>query len=297
MQALIQQANANAAASRTVANSRNRVMPNILRSINDNRAFLVVGHGQHTAAAGNFVVPEGKYVIFLSSPGVSLSEKLISDPKFMHNLQHKESLAKLISNPASLGNNRPALWGNVRNKIYTPGKKCPDLHLQFWDYQVISGPGQPLVQVPGQLQQFMGVWRLPFTGNRTNLYTVKTLSEVVTNGSPGVYLVYACRVVPTDVNWGNTNAVYARVGHLLPNLQTYHAYLANGENSALKRKNYLTNVRMKLQNIGHLHLIPFPRNAAGVRRVVNVEGQALRTAFSKRVVGNAPNARSKRRRT
>jgi hypothetical protein len=295
MQALIQQANANAAASRTVANSRNRVMPNILRSINDNRAFLVVGHGQHTAAAGNFVVPEGKYVIFLSSPGVSLSGKLISDPKFRYNLQDKVRLARLISNPSSLGNNRPELWTNARNKIYIPGKNCPDLHLQFWDYQVISGPGQPLVQVPGQLQQFMGVWRLPFTGNRTNLHTVKTLSDVVTNGLPGVYLVYACRIVPTDVNWGNTNAVYARVGHLLPNLPTYHAYLANGVNSALKRKNYLNNVRMKLQNIGRLHLIPFPQNAAGVRRVVNVERHAHHV-FIKRV-GNNTNARPKRRRT
>lgn len=295
MQALIEQENTRAARSRVVGNRIHRVMPTILRNINASRAFLVVGHGVHKATSGDFIVPPGKRVIFLSKPGVSLSEVLISDPKFTRILQDKVRLAKLISNPASLGNSRPAAWRDVRNKIYIPGKSCPDLELNFWDYKIISRPGQPIVQVPGQLQKYMGVWRLPFTGlnrNRTNLHNSKTLGEVVRDGSPGVYIVYACRRVTPDVNWENMNAVYSRVRNVIPNIQTYRNFLAGNPNSAARRRNYISNIRMTLQNIGLLHLIPFRQNASGVGRITNVESRARREAYHKRVGNNNSSSNS-----
>ena len=269
-----------------------RTIPRILTRIQNNRSFLVVGHGAHTRS-NYFTVPDGKYIIFFSKPGVSLSESLIANSKFQAMLKNKDDISKFITGnlernkvPNFLRQSRTNF--NWKKTFYGPRTSCPNIHLQMWD----TNP--PLnANGTGVLQRYMGVWSLPGGSNRRYVNEVKTIKEIVEEGPQGVYFVYACRITPGNVNWSNVNQVYTRARNVLPNLQTYSNWVGNIMNTNNKanilnrlRNNYLTNIRTNLQNIGRLNLAPVATNRA--RNIQQRENATYRSMFKKRVRATRP---------
>lgn len=269
---------------RTRANIE-RTIPRILNHIQTDRSYLVVGHGAH-ARSDYFTVPDGKYVIFFSSPGVSLSEGLIANSKFQAMIQNKNSISKFLTGnlnrdkvPNFLRYSRTNF--NWKKSLYSPRTSCPDIHLQFWDRS------EPLNENGnGRLQSYMGVWKLPTLSPRKYLNQVKTIKEVVEEGPRGVYFVYACRITPGNINWSRVNEVHERARTVLPNLQKYNNWLGNRMNTNNMKNNYLTVVRSKLQNIGRLHLVPVRTYRA--RNIQQHENVTYRSKFKKRVRTTRP---------
>jgi hypothetical protein len=264
---------------RTRANIE-RTIPRILNHIQTDRSYLVVGHGAH-ARSDYFTVPDGKYVIFFSNPGVSLSENLIANSKFQAMIQNKNSMSKFLSGnlnrdkvPNFLRYSRTNF--NWKKTLYSPRTSCPDIHLQFWDRnEPLNANGN------GVLQRYMGVWKLPGLSPRKYVNQVKTIKEVVEEGPRGVYFVYACRITPGNVNWSRVNEVHERARTVLPNLQKYNDWLGNRMNTNNMKNNYLTIVRAKLQNIGRLNLAPVRTYRA--RNIQQHENVTYRSKFKKRV--------------
>lgn len=272
---LISEQNRRAASGQTRSNI-NRVIPNILRNISNDKSYLVVGHGKHTR--DYFTLPSGKYVVFFSNPGVSLSEGLIANSKFQNIIRTPFSLAQFMT--GNLNRNKVPNFlrysrtnFNWKKMLYTPQSSCPEMHLQMWD----TNP--PLAaNGTGIYQKYMGLWRLPDLTQRYYLNQVKTLSEIVSEGPPGVYFVYACRITPGNLNWSNPTRVYTRARTVLPNLQSYNAFLGNRMNTNNLKNNYIANVRLRLQNIGRLNLVPLL-----TQNIKQKEEQTYRMAFKKRM--------------
>jgi len=257
-----------------------RIIPRILNHIQNDHSYLVVGHGSHTRS-DYFTVPDGKYVIFFSNPGVSISERLIANSKFQTMMQNKAAISQFITGnlnrekvPNFLRYSRTNF--NWKKTLYSPRTKCPDIHLQFWDKtEPVNTNGT------GMFQKYMGVWTLPEANPRKYLNQVKTIKEVVEEGPPGVYFVYACRITPGNVNWSRVNEVHGRARTVIPNLQTYNNWLGNRMNTNNMKNNYLTGIRMSLQNIGRLNLVPVRTSRA--QNISQHENATYRSKFKKRV--------------
>ena len=233
-----------------------RIVPNIVSNVERGHSYLVAGHGGHRRGSGYFPVPDGKYVVFFSSPGVPLSENLIANSKFQTMLQTplhlKEFLLGTLNRnkvPNFLRYSRTNF--NWKKTLYSPRTPCPDMHIQFWDRTEPRNTNGN-----GVLQRYMGVWKLPDFSPRKYVNKVKTLKDIVTNGPAGVYFVYACRITPGDVNWGNVNGVYNRARVVLPGLVNYRTWLGSRMNTNNMINNYLAHLRSRLQNIGRLNLAP-----------------------------------------
>lgn len=273
MNELIARENVKAATGTTRANTL-RVVPNILRNIAHHNVQFIAGHGSHMNTDDYFQVPDGKYVIFFSSPGVSLSEDIIKDAKFQTLLKNPLKLSQFLTGelnrnniPNSLRYSRTNF--NWKKTLYTPRTSCPNTVLQFWD-----GNGT------GPLQRYMGVWKLPYMHRRVYVNKIKTLRDIVTRGPAGVYFVYACRITPGCPNWTQPTHVYNMAKRVLPNLQNYTTYLNNRMNTPNQVANYITLVRARLQNIGRSHLVPVTGRA---RSMANRESSVHRMLFKKRV--------------
>jgi hypothetical protein len=270
-----------------------RIVPKILDYVAIGHSYLVAGHGAHTRSSDYFTVPDGKYVIFLSNPGVSLSGQLINDPKFQSMLQNKTNLAQFFE--GTLNRNKVPNFlrysrtnFNWKKTLYSPRTRCPNLHLQFWDNtEPLNANGK------GILQPYMGVWTLPEFGIRRYLNQVKTLRDIVRNGPNGVYLVYSCRITPGNINWSSVREVHQRARTVLPNLQSFTNWLGNRMNTNNMKNNYLTNVRTRLQNVGRLHLAPV--RTARAQNIQQRESETFRSLFTKRKGTNntGPSAKKK----
>lgn len=276
--ALIRNTHERTVGGQTLANT-SRIIPNMIRHIEVNRSYLVVGHGSHIP--GNyFVVPNGTYVVFFSSPGVALSSALITNAKFNSMLRNPFSVAQFLAGTLPR-NSLPDYFRysrsnfNWKKLMYAPRTNCPNLHIEMRDTT------QPLNTTTGTgvLQQYMGVWKLP-TSTRSFVNETKTLSEILSSKGPGVYFIYSCRGSPSTMNWGSTNEVYRKARTVLPNLQTYNAYLGNRMNTPNLKSRYILHVRSNLQNRGRLNLLNlFPEN----ERVSQHEQHVHRMTFRKRV--------------
>lgn len=166
--------------------SGNTNLTSMLDYLMNKKAYLAIGHGDLTSHINDtFKVPSGKYVIFISNPGVEASAHLIDSPVF----ESKDKLAQFLS--GGLYNMKGPLHDAYKRR-YNPNSECPNLSIQFFD---VHNPN---------IHDKLGVWVLPVgatvdTSTRLmNPPPSTTVKDVVVNGPPGVYIILSCRRTNTN---------------------------------------------------------------------------------------------------
>lgn len=177
--------------------NRDDIILKLLKEIRDDKSYMVMAHGQSDTSHTNFKVPSGKYIIFLSDPGVQLSASILTDTKFHRVLHSKHRIAQMITGtlPALV---KPAGLRRVdfRKSIFFPGTVCHDMILQMVD------------PVPLR-HRLMGLFKLPVSLGKSDHFfqgTTTTLKNIILNGAKGLYIVGACRGFKDDVDLSIVNA-------------------------------------------------------------------------------------------
>lgn len=152
--------------------------------------YFVCGHGHlkpKPGTQGMLVLGPNQYVVFMSRPGFSLSERWIESPCLSEPYFYSLLPGFTGAIPRNVPRDHAVFFRTAfKERFYGPGNECPDLSILFHD--------------TGNLDKYMGVWHIPKAPfARTDFYNTyfahkdTWLSDVLSIGGPGLYVVYSCR--------------------------------------------------------------------------------------------------------